>query len=51
MTTRRAFLGTLVGGLLAAPLSVEAQQSAKVARIGYLATNLATSPPVREAFY
>jgi len=33
---RRAFLGTLTGGLLATPLAVEAQQAAKVWRLGYL---------------
>jgi len=33
VTTRRAFLGTLAGGLLAAPLTAEAQQ-ARVHRIG-----------------
>ena len=38
MLDRRAFLGTL--GLLAAPLAAEAQQAPKVARIGYLSTNL-----------
>jgi hypothetical protein len=27
VTTRRAFLGTLAGGLLAAPLAAEAQQA------------------------
>jgi len=32
---RRAFISALAGGLLAAPLGVEAQQ-ARVARIGYL---------------
>ena len=32
---RRAFLGTLTGGLLAAPLAARGQQS-KVARIGAL---------------
>ena len=48
---RRAFLaGTVVGGLLAAPLATEAQQAAKIARIGYLETNPVTSPHVREAF-
>src|SRR6058998_4017849 len=36
--------------LWAAPLAAEAQQAAKVARIGYLATNPATSPHLREAF-
>ena len=35
MTTRRAFLGTLAGGLLAAPLAAEAQ-AGKVYRIGFL---------------
>jgi ABC-type sugar transport system substrate-binding protein len=33
---RRAFLGTLAGGLLAAPLAAEAQQAGKVWRIGLL---------------
>ena len=33
---RRAFLGTLASGLLAAPLAAEAQQAGKVWRIGYL---------------
>jgi putative ABC transport system substrate-binding protein len=33
---RRIFLGTLAGGLLAAPLAAEAQQSARIYRIGYL---------------
>jgi putative ABC transport system substrate-binding protein len=47
---RRAFIGTLTGGLLATPLAAEAQEAAKVARIGYLSTNLAGSPHVVEAF-
>ena len=42
---RRAFIGTLTGSLLAAPLAAGAQQAAKVARIGYLSTNLAANPP------
>jgi hypothetical protein len=46
---RRVFIGTLTGGLLAAPLAAEAQQAAKVPRIGYLAINLATSPHMHEA--
>jgi putative ABC transport system substrate-binding protein len=49
VTTRRKFLGTLAGGLLAAPLAAEAQQAAKVARIGWLA-NTAALPHLREAF-
>jgi putative ABC transport system substrate-binding protein len=47
---RRMFLGTLVGGLLAAPLAAEAEQAAEVARIGYLASNLATNRHLAEAF-
>src|SRR3990172_1841716 len=50
VTTRREFIGTLAGSLLAAPLAAEAQQAAKIARIGYLATNLAGLPPLHEAF-
>jgi putative ABC transport system substrate-binding protein len=33
---RREFIGTLAGGLVAAPLAAEAQSSGKVARVGYL---------------
>ena len=33
---RRTFIGTLAGGLLAAPLAAEAQQAGKVYRIGFL---------------
>src|SRR5712664_1961739 len=47
---RRAFIGTLAGALLAAPLVAEAQQGAKVARMGYLASSLAASPHLHEAF-
>jgi putative tryptophan/tyrosine transport system substrate-binding protein len=36
VTTRRAFIGTLAGGLLAAPLAAEAQPGGKVYRIGLL---------------
>ena len=46
---RRQFL-IAAGGFLAAPLAVEAQQAAKVARIGYLAPNLAATPHLRDAF-
>jgi len=46
---RRAFLGTIAGGLLAAPLAAEAQQAGKIARIGYLAASLA-DPHLPEAF-
>ena len=47
---RRVFLTGLSGSLLAAPLAAEAQQAAKVARIGYLAANLAGNPYLHEAF-
>jgi hypothetical protein len=38
MMERRAFIGMMAGGLLAAPLVAEAQQAGKVWRIGYLTT-------------
>jgi ABC-type uncharacterized transport system substrate-binding protein len=47
---RRAFIGALGGGLLTAPLAAEAQPAEKVARIGYLATDLAPNLHLREAF-
>ena len=50
MVTRRAFLGTLAGGLLAAPLAAGAQQAAKVPRIGWLGANPAAGRHLREAF-
>jgi len=36
MMNRRAFIGTLAGGLLTAPLAAEAQRAEKVPRIGFL---------------
>ena len=50
MIDRRTFLAGSGAVLLAAPLVVEAQLGAKVARIGYLAPNLAASPHQQEAF-
>jgi putative ABC transport system substrate-binding protein len=50
MMERRTFMAMIAGVLLAVPLAAEAQQAAKVARIGYLATNLAANPRMREAF-
>jgi putative ABC transport system substrate-binding protein len=47
---RRTFLARTGAVLLAAPLAAEAQQAGKVARIGYLAGNLAASPHLPEAF-
>ena len=43
LTSRRAFIGTLAGGLLALPLAVDAQQSGKVARIGFLEAGSAST--------
>jgi putative tryptophan/tyrosine transport system substrate-binding protein len=40
---RRTFIGTLTGGLLAAPLAAEGQTPGKVARLGYLALGTATT--------
>ncbi len=45
MMDRRAFLGTLAGGLLAAPRAAEAQQAAKVWRIGLMHVGLDHVPP------
>jgi putative ABC transport system substrate-binding protein len=41
---RRAFLGTLTGGLLAAPLAAEAQPTGKMARVGVLGVGPTPSP-------
>src|SRR5229473_6962912 len=46
---RRTFLAGTGAVLLVAPLA-EAQQAAKVPRIGYLSPNLAANPHVHEAF-
>jgi putative ABC transport system substrate-binding protein len=40
----------MTGSLLTAPLAAGAQQAANIARIGYLAGNLASNPHQREAF-
>jgi putative tryptophan/tyrosine transport system substrate-binding protein len=47
---RRAFLGTIAGGLLAAPNVAEAQQAGKVYRIGFLWESPAVFPDAIEAF-
>ena len=49
MTTRRAFLGALAGGVLATPSSTRAQQAGRVPRIGWLGgpTREAAQPFVR----
>src|SRR5262245_52317340 len=46
---RREFIA-LVGGIVGVPLGAEAQQEAKIARIGWLGQNLAPNPEAREAF-
>ena len=48
MDRRDTVLALLALG--AAPLAAEAQQAAKVARIGYLSANLADNPHLRDAF-
>ena len=47
---RRAFIASSGAAILVARLAAEAQQAAKIARIGYLSPNLATSPHLRDAF-
>ena len=48
---RRTFLSTFGVGLLAAPMTVEAQQAGKVARIGYLSRGTGTANAgLRKAF-
>jgi ABC-type uncharacterized transport system substrate-binding protein len=44
---RRAFFSAVTGGLLAAPLTIEAQQAGKVWRIGWLLTGSLESPETR----
>jgi putative tryptophan/tyrosine transport system substrate-binding protein len=47
---RRRFLLTSLAGVLAAPRAVEAQQTGKIARIGYLGLHRAAAPHLGEAF-
>ena len=48
---RRAFMGTLAGGLLAAPLAAEAQVPGKVPRVGFLGPRTrADAAPYLDAF-
>ena len=42
---RRAFIGTLTGGLLAAPLAAAAQQAGKVSRIGFISNSTRPADP------
>ena len=41
MIDRRTFIGSVVGGILTAPLAAEAQQAGKVYRIGALSVGWA----------
>src|SRR6266566_1296823 len=51
MMERRTFMAMLTGGIVVAPFAAEAQQAAKVARIGWLSVNnLAGNPQGCEAF-
>ena len=47
---RRAFIVSGGAAILVARPAAEAQQAAKVARIGYLSPNLASSPHLRDTF-
>jgi hypothetical protein len=47
---RRAFIGAMTGGLLAASLAAEAPPAVSRPRIGYLHPNVAASPHPLEAF-
>jgi putative ABC transport system substrate-binding protein len=48
---RRIFLGTIAGGLLAAPLATEAQQPGKIFRVGFLtAYSRSAEAPLFESF-
>jgi putative ABC transport system substrate-binding protein len=47
---RRAFLAGTGAVLLSAPRAAEAQQAAKIARIGFLTFNTGANPHLREAF-
>jgi len=50
MISRRTFLGTVTGGLLAAPLLAVAQQAGKLYRVGFLWDSPAMFPDAIEAF-
>ena len=45
---RRAFIGALASGLLAAPLAAAAQSGSKVHRVGYLSTAGSVFEPFRQ---
>jgi putative ABC transport system substrate-binding protein len=47
---RRAFVGALAGGLLAAPLAARAQSAGKIPRIAFLTTTSPENSPTTDAF-
>ena len=47
---RRTFIHAFAGGLVIAAFATEAQQVAKIARIGYLRSSLGDNPHPPEAF-
>ena len=47
---RRAFIATLAGGLLAAPLAPGAQPTGKIYRIGFLSPSTSADPSILDAF-
>jgi len=47
---RRTFLAGSGAVLLAPPLAAEAQQAAKIARIGFLALDLSSNPHLVDVF-
>ena len=49
LVDRRAFVGTLAGGFLAAPLAAQAQQAGKVYRVGILSPGGVPDPSVATA--
>ncbi len=50
MTTRRAFLSAVTGGLVAAPLAAEAQQARRPPRVGFLTAPTGTGTTFFDAF-
>jgi putative tryptophan/tyrosine transport system substrate-binding protein len=47
---RRTFMAMLTGGIVVVPFAAEAQQAAKVPRIGFLGLNPGANPHLRAAF-